>query len=150
MAIKAIYFDMDGTIANLYSDPNWLAKLTAHDVTPYENAPPMLNMSLLARYIHRVQKKGIQVGIVSWLSKTSTAIYDIEVTNAKIKWLTKHLPSVIFDEVRIVAYGTPKATAVEFADEGILFDDELANRLEWGANAFEPSVIIETIKRALR
>lgn len=150
MAIKGIYFDMDGTIANLYGDPNWLAKLRAYDATPYENALPMLNMSLLARYIHQVQKKGIQVGIISWLSKTSTTTYDIEVTNAKMKWLAKHLPSVVFDEVRIVAYGTPKATVVEFADEGILFDDELANRLEWGANAFEPSAIIETMKRALR
>lgn len=37
---KAIYFDMDGTIANFYSVPNWLDYLIASDPTPYEVARP--------------------------------------------------------------------------------------------------------------
>ena len=42
-------FDMDGTIADLYADPNWLPKLRAYDPTPYINAKPLVNMSRLAR-----------------------------------------------------------------------------------------------------
>ena len=46
---KKIWLDMDGTIANLYGDPNWLEKIRAYDASPYANALPLLNMSLLAR-----------------------------------------------------------------------------------------------------
>ena len=35
---KAIYFDMDGTIANLYAVENWLDMLRAFNPTPYEQA----------------------------------------------------------------------------------------------------------------
>lgn len=31
---KKIWFDMDGTIANLYGDPNWLEKIRAYDASP--------------------------------------------------------------------------------------------------------------------
>lgn len=32
--IKKIYFDMDGTIANLYAVEGWLPMLRAYDPTP--------------------------------------------------------------------------------------------------------------------
>ena len=80
---KAIYFDMDGTIANLYGVDNWLDYLTKYDSTPYEVAQPMLNMSVLARILNRLQRKGYIIGIISWLSKTSTPEYDEKVRLAK-------------------------------------------------------------------
>ena len=132
--MKAIYFDMDGTIADLYACENWLALLRAYDPTPYATAAVMVNMSRLARYIHKVQSLGYMVGIVSWLSKESTPQYDELVTASKIEWLAHHLPSVAFDELHFVPYGTPKSTVVKRAG-GILFDDEERNRAEWGEMA---------------
>ena len=44
---KAIYFDMDGTIANLYGVENWLPLLRSCDASPYVNALPMLDMAKL-------------------------------------------------------------------------------------------------------
>ena len=44
-----IYLDMDGTIADLYGDPNWLAKLEASDASVYANARPLVHFSTLAR-----------------------------------------------------------------------------------------------------
>ena len=44
---KMIIFDMDGTIADLYSVNNWLDKLRAFDVTPYKNAKPLYDMEIL-------------------------------------------------------------------------------------------------------
>ena len=35
-----IFFDMDGTIADLYGVENWLDYLIASDVLPYEIAKP--------------------------------------------------------------------------------------------------------------
>ena len=73
---KAIYFDMDGTIANLYGVNNWLDMLRAYDSTPYEIAKPLVNMNSLARLLNNLQAKGYKIGIVSWLSKIPNSDYD--------------------------------------------------------------------------
>ena len=142
---KAIYFDMDGTIANLYAVEDWLPKLRAYDPTPYANAKVMHNMSALAKAIHKAQSKGIKVGIISWLSKEPSESYDRAVAKAKRKWLKKHLKSVDFDFIHIVPYGTPKS---ELAVKGsILFDDEEHNRIEWSKGyAYPPEMIFEILK----
>ena len=139
---KKICFDMDGTIANLYAVDNWLNMLRAYDPTPYAQAEPMLNMSAFARLLHKAQKLGYEICIISWLSKTSTADYDMAVTQAKIEWLQNHLPSVNWNEIHIVAYGTPKH---EIAS-GVLFDNEEHNRKEWGIGGLEPSEIMNFLR----
>ena len=140
-----IYFDMDGTIADLYGVDGWLADLEARRTRPYDEAKVMHNMSALARAIHKAQENGIQVGIISWLSKSATDDYNKAVTKAKRKWLKKHLKSVQFDEIHIVPYGTPKSTVATAM--GILFDDEERNRLEWNkGSAYPPEKIFEILK----
>ena len=144
---KAIYFDMDGTIADLYGVENWLPKLRAYDATPYEEAAPMLRLCTLARRLNTLRRKGYRVGIVSWLSKDPNPAYGAKVMAAKYGWLAKHLPSVYFDDVRIVPYGTPKSTLVD--EVGILFDDEAANRTEWenaGGTAYTPEEIMAVLE----
>lgn len=135
--VNAIWFDMDGTIADLYGVNGWLDYLNNHNATPYRNATPLVNMSRLARLLHKAQRNGYTVNIVSWLARNSTADYDEEVATAKREWLARHLPSVEWNEIEIVAYGTPKGTI----GNGILFDDEEHNRNEWGEGAFPPSEI---------
>ena len=123
-----IYLDMDGTIANLYAVENWKQKLDAHDASPYAEAAPMCNFASLARSINAARAKGIAIGIISWLAKNTTDEYNAAVTAAKVAWLKQHLPSVQFDELHIVPYGTPKSSV---AAGGILVDDEPRNRAEW-------------------
>ena len=140
-----IYFDMDGTIANLYGVENWLDYLIAKDETPYREAKPLIRMTTLARLLNSIQKNGHKIGIVSWLAKNSTEEYDIKVTNAKLEWLNTHLKSVQFDEIHIVKYGTPKSTFSNDTND-ILFDDEEPNRKEWKGKAFDVDNIIEILK----
>lgn len=141
---KAIYFDMDGTIADLYGVEGWLADLIAENVRPYAEAKPLVNLSLLARYIHMAQAKGYTVGVISWLSKSGSDSYNEAVTIAKREWLAKHLPSVEWDEIHIVKYGTPKSTCRTCP--GILFDDEQRNLDEWGAGAVIASNLLEILR----
>lgn len=141
---KAIYFDLDGTIADLYGVEGWLADLEAENVRPYAEAKPLLNLSLLARYIHKAQAKGYMVGVISWLSKYGSDAYNEAVTVAKREWLAKHLPSVEWDEIHIVKYGTPKSTCRTCP--GILFDDEQRNLDEWGAGAVIASNLLEILR----
>jgi hypothetical protein len=146
---KAIYFDMDGTIANLYAVENWLPMLRAYNPTPYEQAKVMVNMSQLARVLNKLKKQGYHIGIVSWLSKEPTEEYNKAVTNAKMTWLKKHLKSVKFDEIKIIAYGTPKSQAVKYGG-GILFDDERPNRKEWQGQAYDEKNILEILKNLIQ
>lgn len=139
---RKICFDMDGTIANLYAVENWLNMLRAYDPTPYAQAEPMLNMSAFARLLHKAQRLGYKIVIISWLSKTSNMAYDMAVTQAKIEWLKIHLPSVEWNDIFIVPYGTPKH---EIAN-GVLFDDEEHNRNMWGQGAYEPCEILEFLR----
>lgn len=140
-----IYFDMDGTIADLYGVEGWLADLEAKRTRPYDEAKPLCNMSILARALNKAQRNGIRIGVISWLSKTGTPDYNRKTERAKRKWLKKHLKSVQFDELYFVKYGTPKSTVAN--GFGILFDDEERNRLEWNrGNAYPPEQIFEILK----
>ena len=140
-----IYFDMDGTIANLYGVENWLEKIINEDASLYIEALPLLKLNTLAKLLNNLQKKGYVIGIISWLAKNSSENYDLEVTKAKINWLKSHLASVNFDEINIVPYGTPKEEVVNFPN-GILFDDEIQNRENWLGIAFDETEILEVLK----
>lgn len=140
-----IWFDMDGTIADLYGVDGWLEMLIAKDETPYAIAKPLLRLSALARVLNGLKRKGYKIGIISWLAKNSTAEYDKAVASAKEKWLRNHLTSVLFDEINIVAYGTPKQTFAK-SDSDILFDDEKPNRDAWTGVAFDATDIMEVLK----
>ena len=141
-----IWFDMDGTIVDLYGVNNWLEMLLAEDTTPYTVAKPLLNLSVLARYLNKIQKLGHEIGIISWGSKNSTEDYLKKVACAKYHWLLKHLPSVAWDNIKIVAYGTNKK---DTCGDGILFDDELNNRRIWGVDAYTPDKIFEILKEVM-
>lgn len=140
---KAIWFDMDGTIANLYAVENWLEYLKNEDVFPYAEAAVMFNFSLFARLLHKLQEAGWKIGIISWTSKCGSESYNLAVEATKRAWLTKHLPSVEWDEIRIVRYGTNKYME---CGGGILFDDEQRNRDEWQDLAIVPETILQTLK----
>jgi len=139
-----IWFDMDGTIADLYGVENWLPMLRASDPTPYLTAKPLPHMATLARVLNRLQRKGYEIGVISWLSKTGSPAYDAKVTAAKYAWLAKHLPSVDFDEIHVVPYGTPKQVFCH-TPQDILFDDEKPNRDNWTGVAHDVNNIIRTL-----
>lgn len=139
---KKIWFDLDGTVADLYAVENWLPMLQNHNPTPYAQAEPMLNMSAFARLLHKAQRLGYEIGIISWLAKNSNRDYDMQVKQAKLEWLKIHLPSVEWNEIHIVAYGTPKHKVCQ----GVLFDDEEHNRNMWGEGAYEPCEILEFLR----
>ena len=140
-----INFDMDGTIADLYGVDNWLEYLIAEDTFPYANAEPLLRLSALARKLNSLQREGYQLAVISWLSKSGTDEYNKAVTEVKKEWLRKHLPSVKWDRVTIVPYGTPKQNFCH-TELDILFDDEERNRTNWTGRAYGVENILEILK----
>ena len=140
-----ICFDMDGTLNDFYGVDGWLDDLIAQNPRPYEIAEVAVNMSALARVLNRLQRQGHEIVIVSWLSKRESKEFDKIVTEAKLKWLKKHLPSVHFDEINIVRYGVSKDTFCQSIDD-ILFDDEAQNRKNWTGQAFDVDNILGILK----
>ena len=145
LTMRTVWFDMDGTIADLYGVQDWLPKLRASDPSPYMEAKPMLNFSLFARYLHQLQDKGYKIGIVSWASKGGSKSYNKEVANTKMEWLKTHLRSVSWDRIVITVYGVEKSKYMQNTDD-ILFDDNEEIRNSWIGDAYEPSQIMEILK----
>ena len=139
-----IWFDMDGTIADLYGVDGWLDMLINKDATPYAIAKPLVNLSALARLMHKAQRNGFEICIVSALAKNSTSEYDEKVKTAKMNWLKKHLASVQFDEIKFVPYTFTKNDVNSGND--ILFDDEERHLTAWTGTAIHATKIIETLK----
>lgn len=133
MKIKMIVFDMDGTIADLYAVPNWLQMLRTEDPTPYIIAEPMWNMDILADILNELRTNGIEIRIVTWLSKDSTKEYKDLVRKAKLEWLEEM--GFPFDNFHGVQYGATKANSVrkylKEEETAILIDDNAKVRKGW-------------------
>ena len=131
--LKMICFDMDGTIANLYGVENWLPMLRAYNPTPYRVAEPMWNMEELAVVLMALQAKGVEIRIITWLSKDTTPAYDRAVRLAKMDWLRHH--DFPFDHFHGVRYGATKADSIRpylgENETAILFDDNAKVREGW-------------------
>lgn len=140
---KEIWLDMDGTFVDLYGVENWLDYLINQDPLPYREARPLINLSLFARLLNKAQRNGYTINIVSWLAKDATCAYDEQVAAAKEVWLKKHLPSVEFDRIEILEYGTPKS---QVSNGGYLFDDEEKNRVEWNGISYSNVEMIKVLK----
>ena len=95
-----IWFDMDGTIANLYAVDGWLDAILARDTRPYEIAAPMIDTSALAALLNAAKDNGHEIGIISWMAKGGTEEYNTRTENAKREWLARNLPTVVWNTIR--------------------------------------------------
>ena len=154
--VKTLCFDMDGTIADLYGVEGWLEKLRAYDATPYIQAEPMVDMELFAELLRTARAQGIEVRIITWLSKETTKEYDELVRMAKQVWLDYY--NIPYDHFHGIAYGTTKANMVRSSldykecETAVLFDDNAKVRKGWHmGDAYDPTTcdICEIIKGIL-
>ena len=148
---KMICFDMDGTIADFYSVPNWLDKLRAEDPSPYSDAAPMWDMEELRKILLLLISEGWEVRVISWLSKDSSASYKDGVRKAKLEWLAKY--DFPYRRCHLVAYGTTKADCVRrWASPAILVDDNEKVRNGWHlGETIDPTKVnlIEELRKLL-
>lgn len=153
--IRMICFDMDGTLADLYGVKDWLPKLENQNVTPYEQAKPLVDVDALAEILVDLMMKDIEIRIITWLAKDSTPHYKKETRQAKIDWLEKY--GIPYDKIHAVQYGTTKADCVRkylAEDEtAILIDDnvKICNGWTLGETINPPTDdIIEILKELLK
>jgi phosphoglycolate phosphatase-like HAD superfamily hydrolase len=152
--MKAIYWDMDGTIANLYGVDGWLEAIESSQVYPYLVAEPMCDMMELKTILRQLKENGYRMGVITWLSKTGTEEYNRRTRAAKRMWLEVHGLWELMDEVHMVRYGTPKHSTTRLY-QGILVDDNKKVREEWehhGGTTIDPTTtnVIEALNRLMK
>lgn len=142
--MRKIFFDMDGTIANLYGVPTWLDDIVARETRPYEIAKPMVDVNDFINVLNELKKIGYEIGIITWLAKCNDKNYNKRVAIAKREWLAKTF-NFEFDEIIIATYGLPKQAFG--TDNDILFDDEKPNREKWVGKAYDVNDIVKNLKK---
>ena len=146
--MKTIYFDMDGTLVNLYNVDNWLGQLTSENPSPYKIAEPLIDTVKLSELLIRLKDKGYKLGIITWSSKFSSEEFLEEVKIAKKDWISSNFPNIKFDEFVILDYSCNKASCVN-DPLGILFDDDISVRMFWPGKSYPPEVIFEILYQLL-
>lgn len=130
--MKNIFFDMDGTIADLYGQSDWLKCILNKDTKPYDNAQPMVDMKQFNKKCRELKKMGYTVNIISWLCKGQDEEYYQRIDKSKREWLKKHLDFSL-DKVYIIPYGKDKSQ-FKITPQDVLFDDENNNINTWREN----------------
>lgn len=117
--MQTIYFDMDGTIADLYGVTNWLENLRTEKVEPYAKAKPMMDSRLIESI-----KEQYHLKVLTWTAKHSTEQYHQQVATTKKEWIRRHFGD-LFSDIVVLPYGTNKADYLAKGD--ILIDDDYNN-----------------------
>ena len=126
-----VYLDMDGTIADLYNEPNWLEDLMNANTRPFENAKPMTDENILFAYF---PKDKYNVKVLSMTPKNATKEYCDRVAKAKNEWLDKYFPNIT--ERYYLPYGDNKN--LKNSKNAILVDDNATIRENYRGQAFYP------------
>lgn len=123
-------FDMDGTVYDLYGQPNWLKKLEAEDVTAYTDGAPLVNLRELEKVCRALIEKGFEIGVITWLAKNGSKRFHHNTAETKKTWVQNNMPYV----TRFTAqeYGTPKQNALDKSIKfAVLVDDNKEVREMW-------------------
>jgi FMN phosphatase YigB (HAD superfamily) len=141
-----IYFDLDGTLYDLYGQAMWLERITKiYDPSVYGTACTLVSFDDLSPLLDSLVEQGYRIGVVSWCAKNAPKWYDAAVREIKRDWVKRFLPQA--SEVHIVKYGTPKHRIVRDRD-GIIVDDDATVREAWRGLAIDPAHgIIESLER---
>lgn len=131
---RKIFFDMDGTIADLYGQENWLSDLRHEIVTPYEKAKPLYDMKKLNAILEMLTAFDFSIGVITWGSIGASDEYNKAVRKAKKVWVNDNLP--VCSEFHFQKYGVPKHKSTYQnikINRDILIDDNAEVREMWVA-----------------
>ena len=139
---KTVWFDMDGTLYDLYNIPGWLELLQMEEPGIFQHGQPMYNPFFIQQAILALIAHGWQVGVITWAPKgvAEEEPFFIETKRAKQEWLRRHYPELL-ENFYCLPYGESKSVCAcdhwkersLDPDMGvqILVDDNMLVRDEW-------------------
>ena len=144
-----IYFDLDGTIYNLYGMTDWKNKLdTGADNVFNQIDNTLVDMKKLSNICEFMQNSGLfDFGIISWLPKNATEEQKNKYSNEKQDFINSEM--LFVNKVCLLPYGTPKHSVISRNSNSILFDDDITVRISWKTakrrKAFDVNNIFEDL-----
>lgn len=128
--MKKIYFDMDGTVADLYSEENWLDNLQNERKGSFINLQPLVDMIELSRVCYQLMEHGYRFGVITWLPMGASREFERVCEREKKHWVYTLMPWVT--EFYAQTYDEPKQNApIHKATQMILVDDSAEVRAKW-------------------
>lgn len=128
---QVVYLDMDGTIADLYGEQDWLSKLRKEQSGLFSNLKPMVSES---RLLELFPESEYDIRILTMLPKGASKEYEQVVTAEKNQWLDTYFPSItkrIFKK-----YGNNKN--LKGSTRAVLIDDNEEIRNNFRGLAISP------------
>lgn len=151
--MKKIYFDMDGTVADLYGEKDWLNNLRNERKGSFINLRPLVDMNELAMVCHQLMNLGYSFGVITWLPMGASYEFERVCEEEKRAWVEEFMPWV--SEFYAQSYGVPKQYAPsKRAAEMILVDDNAEVRAMWNTEVQRSSIdatqdIIKELRKLL-
>lgn len=130
---KKIYFDLDGTVYDLYSVKNWLEKLETEQKKVFIEGDFLGDYPEFLDRIHLLIEYGYTFGVITWLPMRATPEYEEICRQEKIEWINQYLPFV--SEINICSYGIPKQNCIQKRSKEMwLIDDNIEVCRMWETN----------------
>lgn len=127
-----VYLDMDGTIADLYGQPDWLGAIRSEASGLFLRARPLISEKVL---LEKFPKEKYEIVILSMTPKGASSEYCEKVIEEKNVWVDKYFPSLT---KRIYKkYGHNKN--LRNSTNAILIDDNEIIRNNWRGVALNPA-----------
>ena len=109
MSVK-IYFDLDGTVYNLYGITEWEPKLRAENPNVFREGNFIGDYQDFMDICHKLLEKSVQFGVITWLPMQASPEYEVECELVKREWVQQYMPFV--SEFTAQSYGVPKQNAI--------------------------------------
>lgn len=139
---KKIYFDLDGTLYNLYQLPGWLKKVESETPGVFLEGEFLVDKNLFNDSIKELIMQGYNFGVITWLPYGISPEYEEICRQEKLEWIQNNLPFVT--EINIVPYGTSKQKAIQKkAQLMYLIDDNVDVCKKWQSEKQRVAVCVD-------
>ena len=127
-----VYLDLDGTVASLYTEKNWLKRLRDEEEGLFLNLKPMISQDKLLEIF---PQEKYDIRILSMTPLGASKPFCEKVVEEKNAWLDEHFP--VLKKRIYQKYGHNKN--VKNSANAILVDDNEAIRKSWKGIALNPA-----------
>lgn len=105
------YFDLDGTLADLYHAERWLEKLENEEAELFSNLETMIDEEKFKEWATERLLNGDRIEVITWLPRGASEEYEKICAKEKEKWVKQHFPFIT--EINCLSYGIPKQYAIK-------------------------------------
>ena len=149
MSIK-VYFDLDGTLFDLYGQYDWLYRIENEIEGVFSKGDflPELDVKKFKEVTTKLLSYGVEFGVITWLPMQASPEYEEICTKEKTEWVKKNLPFV--KTICCQSYGIPKQNAIKTrAKIMYLIDDNKSVCETWETAKMRKAVNVSKIYTAL-